>query len=1201
MPAQDPLIFIHSEYDHACGVLPIALAVQSAADLGYRVSALVDEGTLIGVPRFLSECRMRQITPLVGMTVSVHLEKKVVPPSPEDIFDLHDLQASTPHEKPAIEKVVLLALHREGYQNLLSLKACVDSSPDQSISAEDLLSLRQGLFLVAGPPGSGWHGSNLFDIPRESIRILSPVIRSWPPDCIAYGGLFHQGSEGLIGKQLAQLASLSAPMNPIACSWFYYRNENDRFWGAAAAAVRNAPRSYCALLRGRAPRADKILRLLQGMTSAFRAVDRLASNGFEPIGRKGFGFPLYPFPRGTDIASLLWTVVQETAIQTGHIHVDGGKERLMEEFQFLKQTKIPTLWMILWDIRRKIGLPPGTLRPTAEWIGSSLFAHLLGLTRIDPLREKMPFQPFLESEAWGFHGGVVDIECPQGWESQILSRVKALLGEDHCGWCESDRLTSQQLSRAGRTILRSWEEYEFSGDVPSDLPPLPSNIRSSESALNNAPPRVLLLSQTNLKPYLAQGRSGLSSLDFDEADCALVGGLGLRFLASDKQTLIASSCYREAEHPARPDSKFESISRWIEDHRGEKFLGKEYGDDSGRLDMAGLCSSWLRLATIPGSSGYRPLLWKWIHETTPRSLGELADLMGLQWHWSFWGPRDWKRECLVARKHPLRAEEINPPWWQDWQAFLEEVQLPPKVGGDLGAALERVTSSTGGFLLYQEQLDAFAGSAFQLSGSSWRKWLETEPNDSGASPIESEHLFYYLPGFRKSFIQFLGSPFPLPSRMEMLFKAECILGLADAFAEDPCAFICLSSFLYPDMRIERRDLYAFLRARGFDLHPPKLQAGGRYDHSLSPDSLTLGSYAVYGIGEHLADDLEHPFPEESRIPSIRNLFDPVEVHLPGSFQAWLEGWKENRISWALLQDLIQLGFFENLDTDRGRLLEEAQAHRMKSNSFSRPVQESFLNLLDASSIESTEPGEALPIQSSVKTLERLPIPENPFRDFDAWFAMPQGEREAKLASRRGLLMGWMTEVDLFPSSLDAATDLERWQATGLLFTHNQACRLVDSKGLLAEVLLPRLNEAPRSDGHRIHLREPLALLVATSPLPQPTGHFIERFHLEAWETPRSIQEQSQAWARILIHVREMNHQLLESLPVLLEIFAAREGGIPAGVASSAGFLKRSNVSRLIQTIGTAVVVPSCVLVHSIGKIPGVESVEIDRPSNQLLF
>ncbi|KXK31981.1 MAG: hypothetical protein UZ16_OP3001002699 [Candidatus Hinthialibacteria bacterium OLB16] len=237
----------------------------------------------------------------------------------------------------------------------------------------------------------------------------------------------------------------------------------------------------------------------------------------------------------------------------------------------------------------------------------------------------------------------------------------------------------------------------------------------------------------------------------------------------------------------------------------------------------------------------------------------------------------------------------------------------------------------------------------------------------------------------------------------------------------------------------------------------------------------------------------------------------------------------------------------------------------------------------------------------MKTLERLPIPENPFRDFDAWFAMPQGEREAKLASRRGLLMGWMTEVDLFPSGLDAATDIERWQATGLLFTHNQAYRLVDSKGLLAEVLLPRLNEAPRSDGHRIHLREPLALLVATSPLPQPTGHFIERFHLEAWETPRSIQEQSQAWARILIHVREMNHQLLESLPVLLEIFAAREGGIPAGVASSAGFLKRSNVSRLIQTIGTAVVVPSCVLVHSIGKIPGVESVEIDRPSNQLLF
>lgn len=327
----------------------------------------------------------------------------------------------------------------------------------------------------------------------------------------------------------------------------------------------------------------------------------------------------------------------------------------------------------------------------------------------------------------------------------------------------------------------------------------------------------------------------------------------------------------------------------------------------------------------------------------------------------------------------------------------------------------------------------------------------------------------------------------------------------------------------------------------------------------------------------------------------------VWAAFPHDFQTWLGGWKENRLSWPLLKGLILLGYFEKFHHKRGKLLEEASEFRQRNFVSIKPVQESLFSLLEPEPNGFSEIEDSSSEPSTGGSLQRLPLPEDPFTAFDSWFALSRREREEKLNNRRSILMGWMVEADLFLSSASQGEQPAVCWSTGLFFTGSQAFRLMDTKGLLTPFLMERLNEPPRLDGHRIHLRDPLVILVAAAPLPQPTGHFVERFQLEAVETVQDIQQQAMSWGCLRIDVHEGTQQVLQWLPTLLETFAANDGGVPVRIQSSAGFLKRPNVTRLIQRMGTSRVVPSRILAHSIEKIPGIGSIEIDQSSNQLLF
>lgn len=1201
MPSHGPLILLQSSHDRAGGIVPPGLLVQAAAEAGYRTAAIIDAGTMRGVPSFLEACNIHHVTGLAGMTVRIcphhSSDKNLVP----DVFDL-----SFPEARGASlqgERIAVLAYNHAGFRNLLKVKRAWDQSASTGIEPGDLLEFTEGLFLVAGLPGSVLCHYPTSRSSSQHYAWMVDFLARWPHD---QAGLccYDGRSSGVIETAACTSHRTPLPVTPLACVTAAYRTQNDRFWGYASWLAREGNlSSRLNEAPGRIPRAERVTRLLQGLSASFRGVEKLTVKPFDPYQRSGLNFPVYPVPRGNDVASFLWTLGQETAIATGHIRREGAKERLVEEFQYLKQTRWPTIWLILWDIRKRLGLPPGTLRPSAEWTTTSLFAHLLGLTRIDPFREGLPFAPGTPAP---LHEPI-EVDSPHQWEEEIMTALDALLGKGRCGFVAPSLQGQEDLLRDGYRLLSSWEEMEFPGDPPGKVPPLPAFLDHVETNLPTGSPHSLVVSGVNLEQVFPPAGLGYPELDTSLEDALSIGALGLRLVNMNTQTLAAAPLYRGVAREVvshRQESR-ESITTWIEKHRGEAFHDQGYADDTGKMEIPGLSSSLLRLLTLPGSTGYRPLLWKWLYTSSPTRLGELADLLALAWHWTYWTQRDTLRLIAVQRGHPLHSEGGMPPWWEDWSRSADESGLDPRIRGDFGSALEKATQGTGGWLLYREQIHQAGASALRLTPGEMDVWLSLEEDSLSPDLRSTQDSRIWDRNTREAVIQFLGNPNPLPTRLGFLRKAEQLLAVADAYSRDPAAVTAILSFLYPDETEERHELYNLLRVRGVRIDSPRVVPGGLYDFSPSEGVLRLGTQNILGVGPQVSVDLEAPFHASPREVRIWDMFQPPSVVTDLHWDEWLQSWPEQHLSWPLLSQLIRLGVFERFGRDSGILHDEARRFHLSRRARSGGAMQHTLFSIPE------EPSQARPVSVTEtgkpggKRLElsllRMGITQSPLEPFREWF--PQtwfGEVDIPSGRPDSLLMGWVHEVDVFAAVAEPGSRSETLPVwlTFLLFNHEGVFRIVDESGKLFPLLPVPIPEQLRLDGHRLHLKGPWPLLCEVISRPY-TEQGLPLYLLRECEVPAGISATSESWSQIRVVLEDSSADLLDRLSLLLRWFAGTEQGVPLILENGAGIIKRSGVRRLIMRLGPQKVVASTVLISRLQSLRGVASVEVLQRQTEL--
>ncbi|MCA9450583.1 MAG: hypothetical protein KC931_25905, partial [Candidatus Omnitrophica bacterium] len=369
---------------------------------------------------------------------------------------------------------------------------------------------------------------------------------------------------------------------------------------------------------------------------------------------------------------------------------------------------------------------------------------------------------------------------------------------------------------------------------------------------------------------------GPVTLSFGPADREALGGINLILRSKPLLTLASSARYRGAtESSSVSSSEKESMTDWIERKGGRVFHGKPFSDDTGHFEILKRSASIVRLATLPESVGYRPLLWKWIVEAPPTRLEELANYLALAHHWSFWSGRPTYRARAFSEPFKGGAGAL-PPWWDIWESFRQRSGLDSRVAARLSSHLEKETEATGGWFLYREPIERAISGAFEWPIQQVGAFLDPTREWGGEGGV--------TPEIRNAFLEFLGHPNPLPERVESFKKAGEILAAMDAFESDPAAWATLTGALYPNEPDNRRTLYRLLRSRGVRIVPPRHFRATPSPRSGDPAMIELGLTDLYGIGPQIAAELSR----EVECRTLHDLFTaaPTERN-EVDFSEWL--------------------------------------------------------------------------------------------------------------------------------------------------------------------------------------------------------------------------------------------------------------------------------------------------------------------------
>ncbi len=448
-------LHVHSHFSPD-GVASVRDLVRYAERLGMRALGLTDQDTLAGVASFCQACRDSGIRPVIGCDMTI------VPIA----------QSEMTNDQPF--RIVLLAETDAGYRNLVSLVNISHAQSKRGKARIDLESLEKhagGLIALTGSSSSELYHLLLNNRVEETENYIRKLARIFGRD-----NLILQLEDVEVSRQKQindQIFALSNFLNVrcVATNAVCYLRPED-----------SLARDF--LMRGRFPSflqfqavrdtahsqhvasgmqmRDRFLKYPRALYATEEVADRCSFQ----LNYQKRRFPVHDFVRGFDADSFLWDLAfREARARFVELSPD-IKNRLNEEFDYIKTHGLSNNMLLLWNIAqfvRKNKISVGVGR--GDMI-TSLVAYILGITRINPLDYKMRFLGFSrdnnEAEP------ALSVEMPLRHIEALHDFMRETFGHDFCS--AVGKFTWWQSSGLGREV-RAWL-YAKPGrtDHETDLP-----------------------------------------------------------------------------------------------------------------------------------------------------------------------------------------------------------------------------------------------------------------------------------------------------------------------------------------------------------------------------------------------------------------------------------------------------------------------------------------------------------------------------------------------------------------------------------------------------------------------------------------------------------------------------------------------------------------------------------------------------------
>ena len=475
-------LHVHSEYSLLDGACRIDRLMQKVRENGQAAVALTDHGALYGAVRFYQAAMEAGIHPVIGCEVYVVKSLAVC------------RQRST---EPDPYRLVLLCKNNEGYRNLVKLVSEANTDGMFRIPVTDREALnryREGLICLCG----GRHSL----VTKQLLRGEFDEARE---TAMQYAQIFGQGDFYLeiqnhnlpedkrILRDITRIAhECGIPM--AATNDAHFLTREDYRVHKLLSCIRTGE-VMSDNSRFSVPNDEYCLKSTLEMNALFEAYPE-ALRCTEEIAMRcnvQFTFGVLRLPKftlqGVSDTTVYFHLLCETGLRQryGDDPPEGAAERLQHEYEIITRMGYVDYFLIVWDFvnyARKQDIPVGPGRGSGA---GSLCAYCLGITNIDPLKNGLLFERFLNPERVSMPDFDIDF-CIEG-RQRVIEYVMKKYGRSHVSQIVAfDTLKARAAVRDTGKALEL--PYALRNDVGKAIPADP-NITIAQALEQSAELRRL--------------------------------------------------------------------------------------------------------------------------------------------------------------------------------------------------------------------------------------------------------------------------------------------------------------------------------------------------------------------------------------------------------------------------------------------------------------------------------------------------------------------------------------------------------------------------------------------------------------------------------------------------------------------------------------------------------------------------------------
>jgi DNA polymerase-3 subunit alpha len=456
-------LHVHSHYSLLSALpTPKELAAAAAAD-GQDALAITDAGALYGAIDFYQACKREHIKPIIGLDAYLAPRTR------------HDKEVNI--DKPRA-RVVLLAKTFRGYQNLISLvtRSNLEGFYYKPRLDDELLETYKDDLICIIPSFAGEVARALKDHNKEkAAERLDWYKQTFGADC--YLEISHHPEIFDHEENQERLKTLAKETNTplVAAHDVYYLRPEDRVARETMLKIQNGGVVDTSDDRGGAENfsftsQNEMKEWFQDVPEALVNTVAIAEACDVEItlGQEAWVFPNYIIESGKapdeELKDTAWAGVTWRGLDPNDSAV---KERLDFELDVIKMKGYAKYFLVVGDLLRE-ARERGILTTIRGSVAGSLTTYVLGITNVNPLEYRLPFERFLNPERPSAPD--IDMDFADNRRDEIIEYAKEKYGEDKVA--QIGTFGTMMARAAVRDVARALGHSYAVGDKIAKLIPL---------------------------------------------------------------------------------------------------------------------------------------------------------------------------------------------------------------------------------------------------------------------------------------------------------------------------------------------------------------------------------------------------------------------------------------------------------------------------------------------------------------------------------------------------------------------------------------------------------------------------------------------------------------------------------------------------------------------------------------------------------